>query len=70
MESRGSEKSRVLLSTPTATRVVMFLIQHKEQLVNKRIKTISVFRDDSVRNDEDWERYKGPTLLFELENGN
>ncbi|KAK5122394.1 hypothetical protein LTR85_003978 [Meristemomyces frigidus] len=58
-----TEEGKALLASPNGSGVAWFLIQHRQQLGHKRVRSVSVFRED-VREGVP---YAGPTLLFEIE---
>ncbi|KAK4546125.1 hypothetical protein LTR36_002262 [Oleoguttula mirabilis] len=61
-----TEQGKALLGTPNGNGIAWFLIQHRQQLGQKRVKSVSIFRE----NEREGVTYTGPCLLFEIEEAN
>lgn len=63
-----SDEGKALLGTIQLKGIMWMLIQHREQLGKKAIKTICVFKDDMTGKSEMYDPEKrGPSLYVELE---
>lgn len=62
--SMDQDEGKAILATPNGNGVAWFLISHKAQLGQKRVKSVTVFRDISASDDD----HSGPDLIFEIEN--
>ena len=63
-----SNEGKALLGTVKLKGIVWMLIQHREHLGRKTIKTISLFRDELSGINDSWDAdFRGPSMYIELE---
>lgn len=65
---QNSNEGRALLGTIQLKGIMWMLVQHREHLGKKAIRSISVFRDDLTGSNKWWDpENRGPSFYIELE---